>query len=113
MSVRKKYILTLLRDTHSAFYTGNFVATIVLCGMMLEAMLHLKVKNHFKVTKCIEYTRSAKSPVITLKDEDALNDLQFIDMIGVCHCYKYLSNELSQDLRNIHKIRNTRQDAVF
>jgi len=106
LSPRKKYILMLLKDTHASFYIGNYPAVIAMCGMMLESMLNLKVKVHFSITKFIEYTRSPSSPVQRATTEEEIDNLQFSDLIGVCHKYNYLSNELFQDLRNIHKIRN-------
>jgi hypothetical protein len=106
LSGKKRYILLLLKDTHNSFYIGNYPATVALCGMMLESMLLLKIKIHFAVTKTIEYKRSPKSPVTTIKNEADLVSLTFVDLIGVCHFYTYLPNDLFQDLRNIHKIRN-------
>jgi len=106
LSPKKKYILLLLKDTHASFYIGNYPAVIAMCGMILESVLLLKVRTHFEITKFIEYTRKPNGPVLSARTIEEIEDLQFSDLIGVCHHYNYLSNDLFQQLRSIHKIRN-------
>jgi len=106
LSPQKRYILLLLKDAHASFYTGNYPAVIALCGMMLESVLSMKAQALFALVKYLEYTRRPNGQVFTVKSEEELEDLQFNDLIGVCFKYHYISNEMFQDLRNIHKIRN-------
>ena len=106
LSPQKRYILLLLKEAHASFYAGNYPAVIAMCGMMLESVFSIKIRAHFEITKYLEYTRKPNGPLYRVKTEDELDDLQFNDMIGVCFNYRYLSNELFQHLRNIHKIRN-------
>ncbi len=97
---------TAIKSFWKSPYIGNYPAVIAMCGMMLESVLLLKVRTHFEITKFIEYTRKPNGPVLAARTIEEIEELQFADLIGVCHHYNYLSNDLFQQLRNIHKIRN-------
>ncbi len=106
ISIGKRGNIThILKQTHQTYYLGDFNATCMLAGTLLEGVLSLKLEQHLLSGNKV-YVRSKKHGKYLADKPEDIEDLNFSSLITLCGQCGFLDKTTKDYSHDIRKIRN-------